>query len=147
MSLQTDIIFIKALKSNDELMAMLPVHDVYNTGIIQPEEGKDNVKIPYVLVSYDGMTNEADTKDDYEGDEDKVEISIEVAAKNREQLADLVMMVRDAIREYFSNADPEDDDYSLVPLDYTVSASRVMLDENKPCHWQTLSYQCDTNVD
>ena len=73
MSLQTDIIFIKALKSNDELMAMLPVHDVYNTGIIQPKDGQDNVKIPYVLVSYDGMTNEADTKDDYEGDEDKVE--------------------------------------------------------------------------
>ena len=147
MSLQTDIIFKKALSSNAELMDMLPAHGVYNTAIPMPENGKDNVKIPYVLVSFDGMENDADTKDDYEGDEDKVEISIEIAAKNREQLADIVIMVRNTIRDYFQNADPEDEDYDLVPQDYTVGASRVIFDDSKPCHWQTLNYHCDTHVD
>lgn len=147
MSLQTDIIFVKALSSNTELMELLPAHNVYNTGNIQPKNGQDNVKIPYILVSYDGMTNEDDTKDEYEGDEDKVEISIEIAAKNREQLAEIAIMVRDTIRNYFENADPSDEDYNLVPTDYVFSASRVMLDEGKPCFWQTLNYVCDTNVD
>lgn len=147
MSLQTDIIFVKALSSNTELMELLPAHNVYNTGIIQPKNGQDNVKIPYILVSYDGMTNEADTKDEYEGDEDKVEISIEIAAKNREQLAEIAIMVRDTIRNYFENADPSDEDYNLVPTGYVFSAARVLLDEAKPCFWQTLNYVCDTNVD
>ena len=40
MSLQTDIIFVKALRSNAELIEQLPAGDVYNTAIALPDEAK-----------------------------------------------------------------------------------------------------------
>lgn len=147
MSLQTDIIFVKALKSNSELMAELPAHDIYNPGIVIPKDGKDNTKLPYVIVCYSGMVNDSDTKDELEGETDQVQIKVEIAAKNREQLASIAVAVRNTIRDYFRAADPEDEDYNLIPNDYVPSASAVILDDVKPCVWQVLNYACDTNVD
>jgi hypothetical protein len=146
MSLQTDIIFVKAISSNAALMAKLPAHGCYNTAIPVPKEGDANVKIPYVLVSYSGMENENRTKDSFEGQNDKVEIQVEIAARNRNELAELAETIRETIRDYFENADPRDEDFELIPEDYHLSASAVMLDDAKPCHWQILSYSCDTNI-
>ena len=146
MSLQTDIIFVKAISSNAALMAKLPAHGVYNTAIPVPKEGDANVKIPYVLVSYSGMENTDNTKDSFEGYTDKVQIQIEIAARNRNELAELAETIRTTIREYFENIEPDDDDYPLIPENYDFSASAVMLDDAKPCHWQILSYSCDTNI-
>ena len=58
MSLLTDIIFVKALRSNAALMSMLPAHDVYNTTIALPDEDMDNAPVPYIIVTFDGMQNE-----------------------------------------------------------------------------------------
>lgn len=146
MSLQTDIIFVKAISSNAALMAKLPAHGVYNTAIPVPKEGDANVKIPYVLVSYSGMENTDKTKDSFEGYTDKVQIQVEIAARNRNELAELTETIRTTIREYFENIEPDDDDYPLIPENYDFSASAVMLDDAKPCHWQILSYSCDTNI-
>lgn len=146
MSLQTDIIFVKAISSNAALMAKLPAHGVYNTAIPVPKEGDANVKIPYVLVSYSGMENIDKTKDSFEGYTDKVQIQVEIAARNRNELAELTETIRTTIREYFENIEPDDDDYPLIPENYDFSASAVMLDDAKPCHWQILSYSCDTNI-
>ena len=78
MSLLTDIIFVKALRADETLMAKLAAGDVYNTTIALPDEDLDNAPLPYVIVSFDGLTNEVETKDDpYEGDSDNVTISVE----------------------------------------------------------------------
>ena len=147
MSLLTDIIFVKALRSNQELMAMLPDGDVHNTTIALPDKDLDNAPLPYIIVSYDGMQNAPQTKDAmYEDSTDKVVISVEVAAKTRPDLGRLMTTVRKTIKEFFINAEPSDEDYSLVPLDYTLSASQVNYDPDKPCCWQTLQYQCETNA-
>ena len=146
MSLKTDIIFVKALRSNAELMAKLPAKDVYNTTIPVPDEELDNAPVPYIIVTFDGLENGDFTKDGYEGCTDTVQIGIEVAADNREQLADLCTGIRQTIREYFENAQPSDEDYNLVPLDYTFSATPVRWYE-KPAFGQMLNYKCDCNPD
>ena len=147
MSLQTDIIFVKALRANADLMKQLAAGDVYNTSIALPDEDLDNAPLPYVIVSFDGLTNDVETKDDpYEGDSDNVTISIEIAAKTRTELGQLAEAVRHQVHDYFVEADPTDDDFNLVPLDYQFSAQQVNYDQMKPCYWQVLSYLCDTNT-
>ena len=147
MSLQTDIIFVKALRADEELMAKLAAGDVYNTAIALPDEDLDNAPLPYVIVSFDGLTNDVETKDDpYEGDSDAVTISIEVAARTRTELGQLTEAVRHQVHDFFVNDDQTDDDSDLVPLDYQFSAQAVNYDQMKPCYWQVLSYQCDTNA-
>lgn len=148
MSLQTDIIFVRALRGNTELLAKLPAGDVYNTAIALPEEDAENAPLPYIIVSFDGLTNDQTTKDGYESDYDTVNIGVEVAAATRDQLFDLTQSVRDTVLSFFEGlqSDPTDDDFNLVPLDYQLSATGVRYDDQKPCYWQILNYQCDTNA-
>lgn len=146
MSLLTDIIFVKALRADEDLMAQLPAGDVYNTAIALPDEELDNAPLPYIIVSFDGLTNDVETKDDpFEGDSDNVTISIEIAAKTRPELGELADAVRKQIHDYFVEADSDIEDADLIPLDYQFSAQAVNYDSLKPCYWQALTYQCDTN--
>ena len=145
MSLQTDIIFVKALRENADLMKQLPAGDVYNTSIALPDEDLNNAPLPYIIVSFDGLTNDVETKDDpYEGDSDRVTISIEIAAKTRPELGQLAEDVRRQVHQYFVDADSTDEDADMIPLDYQFSAQQVNYDQMKPCYWQVLTYQCDT---
>ena len=147
MSLQTDIIFVKALRADEELMAKLAAGDVYNTAIALPDEDLDNAPLPYVIVSFDGLTNDIDTKDDPdESDSDAVNISIEIAARTRSELGQLAEAVGHQVHQYFLDADPTDEDADLIPHDYQFSAQAVNYDSLKPCYWQILTYQCDTNA-
>lgn len=149
MSLLTDLIFVKALRSNSELIMQLPAGDVYNTTIALPDVDMDNAPLPYVIVSFDGMQNQDETKDNsFEGDSDNVQISIEVAAQTRPQLGNLMTAVRETVRDYFiaHNGDDSDEDFALIPYDMKPSAGRVAYDPDKPCYWQVLSYQCETDI-
>lgn len=147
MSLQTDIIFVKALRANADLMAQLAAGDVYNTAIALPDEDLDNAPLPYAIVTFDGLNNDIDTKDDpFESDSDSVNISIEIAAKTRNELGQLAEAIRRQVHQYFINADPTDEDADLIPHDYQFSAQAVNYDSLKPCYWQVLTYQCDTNA-
>jgi hypothetical protein len=150
MSLQTDIIFVKALRSNADLMAQLPAGDVYNTAIALPDEDADNAEVPYIIVSYDGLNNQDSTKDSsFDGLTDMVTVGIEIAAKTRPQLAELAIIVRDTIRDYFRQHVTlrDDEDYELIPNSYQLQAQQVQYDSLKPCYWQQLAYQCDTDPD
>lgn len=145
MSLQTDIIFVAAIKSDTELLRQLAIGDVYNTAIALPDENLDNAEVPYVIVAEGDVVNDGMTKDDYEGDTDSVNITITVAARTRKELVVLTNKVRKAVRRYFMDAKEEDDYFDLVPLDYQFSAKPVLYDPLKPCYWRELNYQCDVN--
>ena len=147
MSLQNDIIFVKALRANADLMKQLAAGDVYNTAIALPDEDLDNAPLPYAIVTFDGLNNDIDTKDDpFESESDSVNISIEIAAKTRNELGHLAEAIRRQVHQYFINADPTDEDADLIPHDYQFSAQAVNYDSLKPCYWQVLTYQCDTNA-
>lgn len=146
MSLSTDKIFIAALRSNSTLIAQLPAGDVYGTAITLPDEDLDNVPLPYIIVTYDGMNNDQTTKDSYEGETDTVQIGVLIVAKTRPEVGAIAQSVRDTVREYFEDLPDSDENYSLLPLDYQMSADPVQFDSMKPCFWQTLRWSCDTNV-
>lgn len=142
MSLQTDAIFIKALRSNEVLTAKLKGR-IYDTAIPLPDEEAENVPVPYVIVTYDGMANDTSTKDDaYESNSDNVNIGVLVIAETLDELHPLTAMIRDTIHDYFVGHVDEDDE---VPFDYSFTAQGITYDSMKPCFWQKLSYQCDTN--
>ena len=147
MSLQTDTIFIRALNESSDITAIVD-YRIYSTAIPLPDEDADNVDVPYLIVAYDGMNNIDQTKDsEYESDTDQVTIGVTVVAATRQALAELSQLVRQATRQYFADMEDSDEDYHLVPIDYTLSASAVQYDGDKPCYWQTLNYQCETNTD
>ena len=86
MSLQTDIIFAKALKSNATLMAKLPAGNVYNTAIALPDEEADNAPVPYD-VSFQRLNN-TNERQLISGNTDTVTVGITIAARTRVELAD-----------------------------------------------------------
>lgn len=148
MSLATDSIFTTALQSNSDLMATLgyvaptltdkgkPAR-LYGTAIPLPDEDADNVPVPYVIVTFDGLNNDAGTKDDrYESEYDRVNIGIEVVGKTLEDLHGLTQMVRDTVLAYFRANHTNVEDYNF-------SADAIQYDSLKPCYWQTLRYQCE----
>jgi hypothetical protein len=148
MSLATDSIFITALQSNSDLLEALgyvaptlttegtPAR-LYGTAIPLPDEDLDNVPVPYVIVTFDGLNNDDSTKDDrYESEYDRVNIGIEVVGETLKGLHDLTQLVRDTILTYFRATE-------TAIQDYIFSAEPIQFDSLKPCYWQTLRYQCD----
>jgi len=152
MSLETDSIFVSALQSNNDLLEILTesIDDdgttvidetprLYGTAIGLPDEDADNVPVPYVIVTFDGLTNDQGTKDDrYESDYDTVNIGVEVTAKTLDDLHTLTQMVRDTILSYLRATD-------TAIMDYNFAAQQIQYDSLKPCYWQVLTYQCDVN--
>ena len=145
MSLITDKVFYNALRSNADLMATVGGR-IESTSIPVPDDQLDNVPLPYVIITFDGLQNEGFTKDNsYEGDTDKVQVSIDVTAQTRDELGDLMQTIRQTVIDYFEGIQKTDDDWPLIPSNYTFSASPVGYDSMKPCYFQTLNYNCDTN--
>lgn len=147
-ALATDSIFIQALQSNDVLMELLSTSvdgdetvidempRLYGTAIPMPDEDEDNVAVPYVIVTFDGLNNDQGTKDDrYESPEDTVNIGVTLAAKTLDDLHDITQMVRQTILDYMRNTD-------TPILEYQFAAQAIQYDSLKPCYWQVMTYQC-----
>lgn len=136
MSLATDSIFVDALKSNSTLVESVGGR-IYGTAIPLPDEDADNVPVPYLIVTFDGLNNDVDSKDDeMESDTDKVNISIEVVGKTLAKLHELTQAVRDTVRDYLATNDTDITEYQF-------GAQAIQYDSMKPCYWQVLTYQCD----
>lgn len=136
MSLATDSIFVDALKSNSTLVERVGGR-IYGTAIPLPDEDADNVPVPYLIVTFDGLNNDVDSKDDeMESDTDKVNISIEVVGETLAKLHELTQAVRDTVRDYLATNDTDITEYQF-------GAQAIQYDSLKPCYWQVLTYQCD----
>ena len=136
MGLSTDSIFIYALSASEDIMQAVDGR-IYGTAIPLPDEEADNVPVPYIIVTFNGLNNIDETKDDmYESDYDSVNIGIEVIGKTLGHLHDLTEMVRNVIHQYFVNNE--------TPVEgYQFSAQAVQFDSEKPGYWQVLNYQCE----
>jgi len=152
MSLQTDSIFIAALQSSPELMEAITTYvskgeehrseqpRLYGTAIPMPEEDADNVPLPYLIVTFDGLNNDQTTKDDpYESDYDQVQIGIEAAAPTLEALHTLTQKVREVVHTYFV-------EHETQVSGYQFRAEPIIYDEWKPGYGQVLRYQCDVDL-
>jgi hypothetical protein len=126
--LSTDIFFIAAIKSNEGLIAKLPAQDIYNN-VANPDIDLDNVELPYIVVNNDGGQNVVESKDDnYESEEDRVNISVLIVARNRKELDDIASQVRQTIHEYLMTIQDETSDvHDLAPVDYEFFFLRHLL--------------------
>ena len=136
MGLSTDSIFIYALSASEDIMQAVGGR-LYGTAIPLPDEEADNVPVPYIIVTFNGLNNVDETKDDmYESDYDSVNIGIEVIGKTPGHLHDLTEMVRNVIHQYFVQNE--------TPVEgYQFSAQPIIFDSEKPGYWQVLNYQCE----
>ena len=138
MSLATDSIFIAAIQSNPALVERIGGR-LYGTAIPLPDEDADNVPVPYAIVTFNGLNNQNETKDDvYESNYDTVNIGVEVTGETINDLHELTQAVRDTILSYFRENE-------TAVTDYTFTADAIQYDSLKPCYWQTLRYQCEVD--
>lgn len=150
MGLLTDSFFIRAIKSNSELLAKLPAGDVYNN-VADPDYDMENVELPYIIVNNDGGSEGDMTKDSWsESTEDKVNISILMVCRSRQELADMTLTVRKTISEFMqatwqriSEGTPEEGD-EIAPIQYEFSFSDISYIMDKPAHRQMFYYNCTT---
>lgn len=135
-----DIAVIHALSASDTVQTLTEGR-IFNT--IRPELDEKEDKIPYVVVTYEGMTNDCDNKDMVEGASDNERVQVLCVACDRIKLANLINAARDAIREYLSEHD------SLIEFgiaDYELSASAILSDWTVPCTYQSLNYSISTII-
>ena len=77
-----DIAIVQALRS--ETVETLVEHRIFNT--MRPEYDEQEDKIPYIIVTYEGMNNDNETKDSIEGDEDVERVNVLIVAQDRVQI-------------------------------------------------------------
>jgi hypothetical protein len=150
MGLLTDTFFIRAIKSNSDLLAKLPAGDIYNN-VADPDFDMDNVPLPYIVVNNDGGQEGDTTKDTMsESTEDRVNISVLMVCRNRKELADMTMAVRKTISDFMkatweriSEGDTEEGD-EIAPIEYEFSFSDIAYIMDKPAHRQMFYYNCVT---
>ena len=150
MGLLTDSFFIRAIKSNSELLAKLPAGDIYNN-VADPDYDMENVELPYIIVNNDGGSEGDMTKDSWsESPEDKVNISILMVCRSRQELADMTLTVRKTISEFMqatwqriSEGTTEEGD-EIAPIQYEFSFSDIAYIMDKPAHRQMFYYNCTT---
>lgn len=131
--LTTDKLFYDALREDTYILGATQGR-IYNTVYPEVETGDD--KIPYIIIAHEGVQNQSESKDQPgEGSVDIETISVLIVAGDREPLADLTWQVRDCIKEASAGWDI---------YDYTFSAGPVQYDYDKPCHFQTMTYVCET---
>lgn len=133
----TDKFFYDVLRQSEAVTGIVSDR-IFNTG--RPEEDETEDRVPYIIVTFDGMTNDSPTKDDVEGDSDTTRVSILCVTKTRTQLAELTTAVRNAVMTSYNDGA----EYAEQPFSYMLSANGVQYDMDKPCYFQTLQYQCNT---
>ena len=134
-----DIAVMHSLNRSDALTTLVE-NRIFNT--MRPEYDEQEDKIPYIVVTYEGMTNDNDNKDSIEGDEDVERVNVLIVAQDRVQLSNIVNAARTAIRDYLGG--DAFDTYGIA--DYSVSASAVLGDWTVPCTYQSLNYTISTSL-
>lgn len=150
MGLLTDSFFIRAIKSNADILAMLPAGDIYNN-VADPDYDMENVELPYIVVNNDGGSEGDTTKDTWsEGIEDNVNISILMVCRSRQELADMTLAVRKTISDFMKatwqrieEGTPEEGD-EIAPTGYQFSFSDIAYIIEKPAHRRKFYYNCTT---
>ena len=167
MGLATDKLFYEILHADPELMETVGER-IYNTVIGKPEIDELNEPVPYIIVMFAGLTNGDGTKDDiYEAQTDQVNIEIEIAADNVEELTDIAQHIRKVIHRELSylqryaqlrTSDGEilrdsqghplqvwrgQKMFEQIPYDYHFSTSDKTYVDEKPCYGIILKYACE----
>jgi hypothetical protein len=142
---QLDEIIYDAICADKALMTAIGGHDrVVSTCFeVSPTE-KDNTPVPNIIVSDDGFQNNNSTKDTvWEGSDDIVQVTVDIAAESPDKVKILVKMARRAIEKYIVTLYTQN--YRAPEFD-SLSSDGIQWDWTKPCYYQKLTYQCITKA-
>ena len=139
-----DEIIYDALTANTAIMTATAGR-VVSTCFEVPPDTLDNTATPNIIVTFDGFTNQALTKDTvWEGDEDRVQVGVDIAADSPEEVRQLVRKVRHAIETHVVTLYGSGEQ---TPTLEALSSDGIQWDWAKPCYYQRLTYQCLTPAD
>ena len=142
MAIELDELFFNALMADAEVVLAVGGRIESTCFEVAPDE-KDNTKLPNIIIMDDGLTNQPTSKDmEWEADEDRVQASVDVAAKNPKQLKQLIRMVRKAIANYIKGMDDKGEE---IPYLQSLQTTGVEWDWMKPCYHSVMIYQCDVD--
>ena len=142
MAIELDELFFNALMADAEVVLAVGGRIESTCFEVAPDE-KDNTKLPNIIIMDDGLTNQPTSKDmEWEADEDRVQASVDVAAKNPKQVKQLIRMVRKAIANYIKGMDDKGEE---IPSLQSLQTTGVEWDWMKPCYHSVMIYQCDVD--
>jgi hypothetical protein len=140
MAIELDELFFNALMADADLVLAVGGRIESTCFEVAPDD-KDNTQLPNIIITDDGLTNQPTSKDmEWEADEDRVQASVDVAAKNPKQVKQLIRMVRKAIANYIKGMDDKGEE---IPLLQSLQTTGVEWDWMKPCYHSVMIYQCD----
>lgn len=138
---QVDELIYEAIKSDETLMAIIGGRVVSTCFEIPPDE-LDNTDVPNIIITDDGMQNNVTTKDCvWEGAEDQVQVTVDIAAASPSEVKQIMRMVRKAVEVYMASLGNE------MPTLVSLTAGELAWDWMKPCYYKPLIYQCITKAD
>ena len=141
---QVDEIIYDAIKADETLMEAIGGHVVSTCFEVPPGE-EDNTPRPNIIVTDDGWQNQSATKDNvWESGEDRVQVTVDIAADSPGEVKALVKMVRRAVESYIGTLYAQGEE---IPVLESLSADRLAWDWMIPCYYQKITYQCVISAD
>lgn len=136
---QVDEIIYDAIQADAALMTAIDGRVVSTCFEVSPDE-TDNTPLPNIIVTSDGFQNQDTTKDSvWEGEDDEVQVTVDIAAKSPNEVKDLVRMVRRAVSRYIIEMYKN---HEVVPELDKLSSDGLQWDWMRPCYYQKLTYNC-----
>ena len=139
-----DEIIYDAICADAALMEAIGNRVVSTCFEVSPED-HDNTPLPNIIVTDDGFQNQTGTKDCvWESGEDRVQVTVDVAADSPKEVKRLIRKVRRAIENQIILMSEANE---RIPELESLSSGGVAWDWMKPCYYQHLTYQCTTLSD
>ena len=136
-----DELVYEAIQADEDLMATIGGRVVSTCFEIPPDE-LDNTPIPNIIITDDGMQNNITTKDCvWEGGEDQVQVTGDIAAASPQEVKAIMRRVRKAVEDYMASLGNQ------MPELVNLTAGELAWDWMKPCYYKPLIYQCRTKAD
>ena len=136
---QVDEIIYDAIRADEALMTAIGGRVVSTCFEVSPDE-TDNTPLPNIIVEYDGFQNQDTTKYSvWEGEDDEVQVTVDIAAKSPNEVKDLVRMVRRAVSRYIIGMY---ENHEVIPELDKLSSDGLQWDWMRPCYYQKLTYNC-----
>ena len=137
-----DELIYEAIVADESLMTIIGGR-VTSTCFEIPPDQLDNTEGPNIIITDDGFTNNVTTKDCvWEGGEDEVRVTVDIAGNSPEEVKAIMRRVRKAIEVYMASLD-----YSVMPELVSLTSGELAWDWMKPCYYKPLIYTCVTKAD
>ena len=126
---QIDEIIYDAIKADADIMAAIG-NRVVSTCFEVPPTEDDNTPLPNIIITDDGFVNQLTTKDMlWEAAEDRVRVSVDIAASSPNEVKQLVRMVRRAIETHIESLYQQGED---IPTLDSLTSDGIAWDWMKP---------------